>query len=705
MADAAADHIEGAGGPDPVVAVPPVAPVDGTVHVLHGVRRQDDYAWLRDLADPRTSAYLAAERAYYDTSTSHLQSLQHQIFAEMAQRVLPADRSVSWTRGRHVYCTETVEGREYTQLLRTTAGASAPAPRVVLDENELAEGHGYCSVAICEPSPDGRLLAYAVDLAGDEVYVLRFRDLETGVELPDVVEGVHYLGGAWSADSGSFYYTVPDAAWRSSEVRRHRLGTPVGDDDTVLVEPDERFNLELAGSRSGAYVVIHSLSRTTSEAYLVPTDDPAAEPLLVASRRDGVEYFVSHAPRDDGDQLLVVTNDGAPEFRLMRTALATPGRESWEELIGEDAAERLEAAEVFEQHVVLLLRRDGNPLLRILRRDGGQSAIDVHPGLEAASIRLDRNEEYAAGSVLVVVESCTSPPAWYDVDLETGARTLRKKLEVPGYEESAYVSERYAVEAADGELVPVTVARRADTPLDGTAPCLLWAYGAYESTDWPFWDPALVSLLDRGVVYAQAHVRGGGELGRRWWLDGHLDKKQHTFSDLVAVADGLADGLVDGDRIVTRGLSAGGLLQGAVFSQRPDRWAGVVAEVPFVDVVTTMLDPSVPLTVNEWEEWGDPRRPEDFAWMLAYSPYDNLPEPGVRPPLLVTGAVHDTRVMVWEPAKWTAALRASDPGWSPRCLFRVELDEGAHGGPSGRYGALRYEAEVYAWVLERMGLA
>ena len=233
----------------------------------------------------------------------------------------------------------------------------------------------------------------------------------------------------------------------------------------------------------------------------------------------------------------------------------------------------------------------------------------------------------------------------------------------------------------------------------------MYAYGSYESVDWPLWDPAVPSLLDRGVVYAHAHVRGGGERGRKWYDDGHLAAKQNTFSDHIAVADTLADGMVDGARIVTRGLSAGGLLQGAVFSQRPDRWRGVVAEVPFVDVVTTMLDPSIPLTANEWDEWGDPRRAEDFAWMLAYSPYDNLPPAGGRPDLLVTGAVHDTRVMVWEPAKWTAALRASDPDWSPRCLFRVELGDGSHGGPSGRYAHLHYEADVYAWVLERFGLS
>ncbi len=699
MSDAGADEVR------PVH--PPVAPVETTVHELHGVRRVDDYDWLRDKSSARTQAYLEAERAFYDASTAHLDPLRQELFSEMSRRTLPADESVSWLRGGYVYSTRTVEGREYTQLLRRKAEDLAVEGdfRVILDENELAEGHDYCRIGVCEPSPDGRLLAYAVDVNGDEVYVLRFRDLATGLDLADVVSPVHSLGGAWSADSGHFFYTVPDQAWRSHRVLRHELGTPPEEDVLVFEDSDEQYEVMIEESRSGDYVVIHTANRNTWEAWLVPTTDPTASPVVVEPRRPGIEYQVTHAPRADGDVLLIVTNDGAPEFRLMRTLVATPGRAHWEELVGEDPSERLEGAEVFANHVVLQVRREGNPLLRIVRRDGSETAIDVHSGSEAAFIGLGRNEVYDTISVQVLVESYTDPPAWFDVSLETGDRVLRKRQEVPGYDQAAYVSERYAVETADGVLVPVTVARRRDTPLDGTAPCLMYAYGSYESTDWPLWDRALPSLLDRGVVYAHAHIRGGGEMGRNWWEAGHLATKQNTFSDHIAVANALADGMVDGDRIATRGLSAGGLLQGAVFSQRPDRWCGVVAEVPFVDVVTTMLDATIPLTAGEWDEWGDPRRPEDFAWLMAYSPYDNLPAAGTRPDLLVTGAVFDTRVQVFEPAKWTAALRASDPAWSPRCLFRVETGAGAHGGPSGRYAVLDYEAEIYSWVLERFGLS
>ena len=338
--------------------------------------------------------------------------------------------------------------------------------------------------------------------------------------------------------------------------------------------------------------------------------------------------------------------------------------------------------------------------------DLASAGVVVQPVSSIASLELSHNEEFGADRVTVLDESYLQPPVWSDVAFATGERTERHRTEAPGFDPASYVGEQRSFPSVDGTLVPATILRRADTPLDGTAPCVMYGYGAYESV-FPDqeWDPAIPSLLDCGVVYVHAHVRGGGEGGRRWWLDGRMEHKQHTFDDHLAVADGLAAGLVDGSRIATRGLSAGGLLQGAVFSQRPSRWRAVVAEVPFVDVVTTMLDPTIPLTVNEWDEWGDPSRPEDYAWMAAYSPYDNLPPAGGRPDLLVTGAVHDPRVMVWEPAKWVAALRETDPDWSPRCLFRVETGAGAHVGPAGRFAHLAYEAEIYAWLLDKLEVA
>jgi oligopeptidase B len=676
----------------------PSAPArPGPARELHGQPWVDDFAWLRGAEDPQTQAYLRDERAYYDARTAHTRSLQRTMFDEMARRTLPADRSVSWMRGGLVYYTSTVAGKEYQQFWRS--GAQDSSADLLLDENDLAEGSDYFALGLREPSPDGAVLAYSVDVAGDEVFELRFRDLRTGKDLADTIARSYYTG-AWSADSTTFFYVVHDQSYRPNQVWRHELGADPASDVLVLQEDDERYELEVEASRSGAFVLVTSCARDSSEVWLVPAADPTAQPRLVQERAPGVLYFVAHAPGPERDELLIVTNDTATEFRLVRAPVSTPDRVHWEDLVGEDPAERLVSADVFAGHVVLTLRRDSSPLLRVLPRDGSRTALDLHPGVEAGSIRLGNNEEYDTATVTVVVDSYTEPTAWYEVDLATGTRTLLKRLEVPGYDREAYVSERFHVEAGDSELVPVTVSRRRDVPLDGTAPCLLYGYGAYEAVDEPEFAASLPSLLDRGVVFAHAHVRGGGENGRRWWLAGSLRHKQNTFGDFIAVADGL-DGLVDGRRIVARGLSAGGLLMGAVFSQAPRRWRGVVAEVPFVDVVNTMLDESVPLTAQEWDEWGDPRRAEDFGWMRAYSPYDNVPPLADRPRLLVTGAVHDPRVMYWEPAKWTAKMRASG-STDDRLLLRMELGAGAHIGPSGRYGHLQYEAEVYAWVLDTL---
>jgi oligopeptidase B len=424
-----------------------------------------------------------------------------------------------------------------------------------------------------------------------------------------------------------------------------------------------------------------------------------------------VEYDAEHCVLADGSSaLLVVTNDGETEFRLMTAPVpvdADQDHTAWTPVREPRPGERLESVEAFASHVVLVSRAEGHSRLRIVPvAELASEGLVVDPAFDCGSVAVSRNEEFSADHVVVADESYLHPPVWSAISFASGARTELLRKEAPGFDPAAYVAEQRSFPSVDGIPVTATILRRRATPLDATAPCVMYAYGAYESV-YPDqeWDPAIPSLLDRGVVYVHAHVRGGGEGGRRWWLDGRMEHKQHSFDDHAAVADGLAAaGLVDGTRIATRGLSAGGLLQGAVFSQRPDRWRAVVAEVPFVDVLTTMLDPSIPLTVNEWDEWGDPSRPEDYAWMARYSPYDNIPGPGGRPDLLVTGAVHDARVMVWEPAKWVAALRETDPDWSPRCLFRVETGAGAHAGPSGRFAHLAYEAEVYAWLLDRLGV-
>lgn len=680
---------------------------------------------LRDA--PELLTHLTAERLWYDSATAHLSSLVETLTAEMAFRVAPTDLSVSWRRRQSSYYTRHVAGSSYSQLIRESRRPDPAPPRepvpdvptddrsfrgeqVLLDAAELLDGSVHLELGLTLVSPDERLLAYSFDRVGDEVYRLRFRDLSTGADLDEEIRRSYY-GGAWSAASDAFFYTVHDDAYRPHEIWLHRIGTPATADVPVLSEPDERFELEVRGCRSGDVVLVSSRSRDTTEVWAIDAHDPTAPPRSVGGRRPGVEYHVEHVrvPFDDdrADTLLLVTNDGATEYRLAAAPVprdADQDDSAWREVRAEDPAERLGSVEGFATHVVATVRREGHRMLRILPLDDlGAAGIEVHPRFEAGTVSVAQNEEYDAPFVTVREQSYVQPAVWSDITLSTGERVERHRQDAPGHDPSEYVCSTLGARSADGTVVPVTLVRHRGTALDGRAPALVYGYGAYEYVFEPDWDPALPSLLDRGVVFAHAHVRGGGEGGRRWWLDGRLGHKQNTFSDHVAVADAL-DGLVDGTRIGSRGLSAGGLLQGAVFSQRPERWRAVVAEVPFVDVVTTMFDASIPLTANEWDEWGDPRRKEEFDWLLAYSPYDNVPAPGGRPDLLVTGALHDPRVMVWEPAKWVAALRASDPSWSPRCLFRCELGAGSHVGPSGRFGHLGYEAEVYAWLLDRLAL-
>ncbi|MGI8693184.1 MAG: prolyl oligopeptidase family serine peptidase, partial [Geodermatophilaceae bacterium] len=584
------------------MTTPPVPPREPTVHELHGVRRTDDYAWMRDAE--RLLPHLVAERAYYEAATEHLHHLRGELVTEMSGRVPVTDWSVSWRRGAYVYCTRTDEGNEYTRYLRRPLPTAESEPwQVVLDENALAADH--FELGLFEVSPSGRVLAYSVDTSGDELYTLRFRSLDSGEDLPDVIERTYY-SGAWSADDSTFFYTVPDPQYRPYQVWRHALGTPPDDDVLVWQEDDQQYELTVDATRSGEWIVIATANRTTSEVWVVPTASPSAPAELLWPRRTGVECEVDHAPGPAGGDWLAVSNDGAVEFQLLSRPLAGG---SWSTRVAE-SAHRLVAVHALRAHVVLEYRRDAAPMLAVL---GSEGAVELRPDGPAGSIRLSRLESVDVETLNVVTESLTQPPSWWSVDLTTGARTLLKTRPAPGHDPSAYVEERRWLPSADGVPVPVTVARRSDVRLDGTAPCLLYGYGAYESCLWPEWDAALPSLLDRGVVYAVAHIRGGGEGGRRWWLDGHLAAKQNTFTDHLAVADGLAAGLVDSSRLATRGLSAGGLLQGAVFSQRPDRWRAVVAEVPFVDVVTTMLDASIPLTANEWDEWGDPRQVDEFA--------------------------------------------------------------------------------------------
>jgi oligopeptidase B len=684
---------------------PPVAPPRNSLRDLHGETIVDDYAWMRDRDEPVLREYLAAERAYYDAHTRPLHELVETLAAEAASRFPAGDEySVAWHLRGYTYRTRLPEHSDNLQLLRSRDGGSSE--QILLDENLIAAQTGFVEIGVREPSPDGSLLAWSADTTGAEFYELRIRDLQIREDLPAAI-ACTMPGVAWSADSRHLFYLVPDQAHRPFQVWRHELGTPASGDALVYEEQDERFHLTLEGSRSGELAIITAESRDTTEVSLIDLTRPLEERVIVSPREHGIDYRIDHERQGD---LYLVTNSRAAEFTLMRAPLAAPSGIGWCQLDCPAIAParpdtRLLRCDVLAEHLVLTARRDGAQLLVITDHEGGNPR-EIRPSFTAGSLSVAHAEDYDRGSVIIAEESLIEPPTWYELDLGAGARQLLKRMEVPGYDPSCYRTERLTAPAADGTPIPVTIARLKDVPLDGTAPCLLYGYGAYEVTVDPEFDRSLPSLLDRGVVYAIAHIRGGGECGRRWWQQGKLQAKSTTFTDYLAVADWLAGSgghtLVDGGRIVSRGISAGGLLQGAVYSMRPERWRAVVAEVPFVDVVNTMLDVSIPLTANEWDEWGDPRKPDEYAWMRAYSPYENPPHGG-RPPLLVTGAVNDPRVSVHEPAKWVARLRATDIAGS-RLLFRPELGVGAHGGPSGRSARLSYEAEIQAFILEAMGI-
>jgi oligopeptidase B len=700
-------HITDPGTPAPG---PPVAPrflPAGPPAVLPG-GEPDPYAWMRDRDLPAVRDYLAAERAFYDQQRDA--GLCEELAGELIARVAAAEDSVSWRRDGHTYFTRTVPGQEFEQLCRAGSGG-APA-QVLLDVNLLLDDPactgGYVELGVREVSPDGRLLAYSVDFDGDEIYQLRVRDLVSGTDLADRIDGTYYEL-AWAADSRSFFYIVPDVRYRPHEVWRHQVGIPAGQDALVFAERDERFDLTVRSTRSRAYVLIESASRDTTETLIIPAADASAAPAVLEPRKAGLEYRADHGDGPDGGEFYLVTNDQAAEFRLVRAPARAPGSAPWTEIIAGSPDTRLVSADVFGQYLLVEQRHGAATQLRILDRHTGDQRL-IEAGGPQVSLALATNEDYAASAVTVCTQSLIDPPAWHDVDLATGRWELRKRQDVPGHDPARYVTERITAPAADGMQVPVTIAYRHGARPDGTAPCLLYGYGAYEACDWPEFSVATPSLLDRGFVYAMAHVRGGGEGGRAWWLDGRLDRKRNTFTDFIAAADMLADrGWAAPGRIVSRGLSAGGLLQGAVFSMAPRRWRAVVAEVPFVDCVTTMLDPDIPLTINEWDEWGDPRDPRIRAYMESYSPYDNMPS-GPRPDLLVTGSLHDPRVLIHEPAKWVARLRATSDGGTSgggtggRLLFRPELGAGAHVGPAGRYDRLRYEAEVLAFIVASVSL-
>ena len=680
---------------------PPQAPRRPHVLRNHGDERVDDWYWLRDRDDPEVIAHLEAENAYAEAVLAPVAALRDRIYKEIRGRVQETDETAPVPDGPWTYYSRTVEGSQYViHCRRPRAGG---AEQVLLDENALAAGHDYFSLGGFEVSPDHRILAYSTDVNGGERYTLHFRDLDTGAELPDRVDNVTY-GLAWADDLRTCFYARPDAAMRPDEVWRHRLGTAADDDVLVFREDDERFFIDVGRTRSGTYVLIESSSKLTAETWFVPTAAPETAPCVVELRQHGHEYSVEHH-RDDllGDRFLIVTNaDDAQNFKLVAAPVAEPGRANWTEIVAPRADVRLDAANAFADHIVLSERADGLDRVRVLRLRDDTAATLPAPD-PVYSMWVGPNAEFDAKVLRYGYTSLVAPATDLDYDPAAEASTVvRVQPVLGGFDAASYTSARVWATAGDGTRVPISVVRRRDVALDGRAPLLLVGYGAYEHSSDPTFRASRLSLLDRGFVCAIAHVRGGGELGRAWYEDGKLAHKANTFTDFIACAEALvADGYTAAGRIVARGGSAGGLLMGAIANLRPELFAAIVAEVPFVDIVTTMLDADLPLTITEWEEWGDPREADAYARMKAYSPYDNV-APRAYPALFVTSGLNDPRVQYWEPAKWVAKLRANTTSDRP-ILLRTEMGAG-HSGPSGRYDAWRDEATVLAFVCSSVGV-
>ena len=698
----------------PAADRPPVAPRRPSSRIHHGDTFNDPYAWMRDKSDQELLAYLNAENAYTELVAAPQAGLRQEIYDDISVRTRQTDLSVpEFVRhpglGEFWYYARTTEGLDYPSYHRCPAqgrdslpdpGAGVPeGEQLLLDAQDLAAGSAFFALGCFDVSPNGRLAAYSVDSTGDERYHLRFFDLLTGVALADEVPEVA-SGGCWAGDDAFCYLTV-DEAWRPDRLWRHRLGDS-SPDELLYEEADERFWLGVDCSRDNRWLQLGAASKTSTECWLLDTHDPDAGLRSVAPRRDDVEYDVEVA----GDRLFIVHNDGAPDFALAQAALEATTPAQWEPIWPGEAGVRLLGVTSYDRVLVQSLRRDGLQLVTLRHRD---AAGDVGPevGIEFAEpiyqVDADGGDEPDTDRIRLHYQSMVTPDEVIDYRLADGARTVLRRRPVLDHPVSGpylpgdYRQRREWAVAADGTRIPISLVYRADTPLGGSAGCLLYGYGAYEISVGPSFSIARLSLLDRGYLYAVAHVRGGGELGRAWYTEGRLEAKANTFTDFVTCARHLVTaGYTSTERLAAEGGSAGGLLIGAAINLAPDAFAAVHAAVPFVDALTTILDPELPLTVVEWEEWGDPLHdPEAYARIRSYSPYENLRD-AQYPAILVTTSLNDTRVEVTEPAKWVAALRHQSV--SRQILLKTEMVAG-HGGGSGRYQAWRDAAFELAWLI------
>jgi len=694
---------------------PPVALRESVEHVIHGDRRVDHYAWLRHKNDPRVTAYVQEENVFADAFLKPSQSFQETLYQEMLGRIQQTDLSVPYLLRGYSYYTRTEEGKQYpihcrTQEPPSPAGHAAnPAnEEILLDLNALAEGHPFLGLGSFAVSDDNRLLAYSTDNTGFRQFILEVQDLETHELLPLRIERV--TSAVWAADNLTLFYVVEDeVSKRSHRLYRHVLGSGIPD-ALLYEEKDERFRIDIERTRSGAYLFLVSNSHTASEIRFLRSDQPSGEFHLIAPREDHHEYYVDHHPGSSADPtggvFFIRTNSGGRTYRLMTAPASDPSRSRWHEIIPNRPGVMLSAAEAFRTHLVLFEREDGLPYLRIVdltRRAPSALAASRRIAFDepAYNATLGANPEFDTSHVRFHYESFITPRSVFDYDLHTGQRILRKQQPVlGGYDPTLYRSERLHATAPDGTQIPLSVVYRLGTPRDGSAPLLLYGYGSYGLSMPVSFSSNRISLLDRGIIFAIAHIRGGGELGKPWHDAGRMHHKLNTFTDFIASASHLiAEKFTSKEVLAAEGGSAGGLLMGAIANMRPDLFRIIISHVPFVDVLNTMLDAALPLTIGEYEEWGNPLKEDDYFYMKSYCPYTNLTRKDY-PTMLVKTALNDSQVMYWEPAKYVAKLRTLKTDANP-LLLKTNMGAG-HAGASGRYDYLREIAFDYAFLLSEL---
>jgi len=690
----------------------PVAPKKPVEDIRHGITRTDDYAWLRAdnwqamfkdpaILDPEIRTHLEAENTYMNAAMADTDALQKKLFAEMKARIKEDDSSVPSKDGAYAYGTFFVTGGEqprFYRVPRNSAGIDAAERHVLLDGDKEAEGKDYFRLAGIDHCTDHSHGIWGYDDKGSEYFTLRVRNLETGIDLDDVIANTGG-GGVWAPDGKSFFYTLQDENHRPNKVFHHILGEPQSSDRLVYEETDPGFFMGVGGSLLDDYIYIDIHDHETSEYRLLSTTNLSAEPALVAAREEGIEYSMT----EGGDVFYILTNDdGAKDFKIMQAPAAHPAKQNWTPLVPHEPGRLILSHMAYARHLIWLERRDGLPRIMIRDRVSGEEH-SIAFAEEAYSLGLQGADEYDTDVIRFSYSSMTTPSQLYDYDMVTRERTLLKTQEVPsGHNPDDYVTRRVMAPGHDGELVPVSLLYRKDTALDGSAPCLLYGYGAYGMSIPSSFNTSCLSLADRGFVYAIAHIRGGKDKGFAWYENGKMEHKANTFKDFIAAADYLTEQkFTSYQNIIAEGGSAGGMLMGAVANMAPEKFAGIIAAVPFVDVLNTMLDDTLPLTPPEWPEWGNPiDSVEEYQWIASYSPYDNI---GAKPypPILAIGGLTDPRVTYWEPAKWVARLREHTVGDAP-ILLKTNMAAG-HGGKSGRFQRLEEVAFEYAFAVKVAG--